>query len=57
LAIVKRRQVADRLDPFGSQPLVGAWPYARQYSQRQRREERGLAARPDNGEAARLAAI
>ena len=57
LRIGDRGEVADRLDLGCGQPRGGAGADPGQHPDRERREERGLAARPDDGQAAGLAAI
>ena len=55
--VVDRGEVADRLDLGCGQPRGGARADTRQHPDRERREERRLAARPDDGQAAWLAAV
>ena len=57
LRIVQRRQCADRGDAGGAQPFLGARADAGEEADVERREERGLPARPHDGEAARLPAV
>ena len=57
VVVAERGEAADRLDPGRPQPLLGARADPRQHPQRQRREERRLASRPDDGQPAGLAAV
>ncbi len=57
LALVQQREVADRDDAGGQQPLLAAGPDAGQRAQRQRREECSLAAGRDDDDAPRLAVV
>ena len=53
----ERRQRADRLDPRGPQPLLGARADARQLADVERREELGLTAQRNDGDPAGLAPV
>jgi hypothetical protein len=57
LGVVECREVADRLDAGRPQAFAGARAYAGELADVERREKRGLLARWDDGDAARLSPV